>query len=200
MPACGSKFATTTKGVYPAPWGGTAREARGSGACPGGIIPFILICVLFAVSPIFCGCTANNNYDDLLRLHVLANSNSSIDQSVKLKVRDEVNAYIESNIKRSTFEEAYEAIGDKLDEISEIAENVLVENGFDYGARARLDNEYFPARQYGDTVIESGYYDALIIELGDGAGDNWWCVIYPPLCYGEDNSFEYKSFFAELFG
>lgn len=133
-----------------------------------------------------------------MRLHIRANSNCSIDQEVKIKVRDEINAYIEDNVDRSSYSAAYADIEDSLDELARIASVVLGQNGFCYGARARLSYEYFPTRMYGETVVADGYYDALIIELGDGAGDNWWCVIYPPLCYG--SKFEYKSFFAELFG
>ncbi len=155
--------------------------------------------IIFFIPSIFSGCIDNNTYDgELLRLHIRANSNTAADQSVKLKVRDAVNSYITDNIRKSTFDEAYAEIGAKLSELSSIANDVLRRNGFGYGARARLANEYFPSRMYKDVTVPEGYYDALIIELGDGKGDNWWCVVYPPLCYGED--FRYKSFFAELFG
>lgn len=157
------------------------------------------VVIIFCVSSIFSGCKDNNTYNGkLLRLHIRANSNSAIDQSVKLKVRDAVNEYMTDNIRKSTFDEAYREIGEKLDILSVIASNVLCSYGFDYGARAKLVNEYFPSRMYCDVTVPEGYYDALIIELGDGKGDNWWCVIYPPLCYGEH--YRYKSFFAELFG
>lgn len=155
----------------------------------------IILCIPY----IFCGCFEDNNYDgELLRLHIRANSNSDVDQGVKLKVRDAVNDYICANVHKSTFEEAYDDISDRLDSIATVAYETLYKNGFGYGATARLANEYFPTRKYKDVTVKEGYYDALIIELGEGDGDNWWCVIYPPLCYGED--FEYKSFFAELFG
>ncbi len=157
--------------------------------------------ILFCVPSIFCGCIGNNIYDgELLRLHIRANSNSQVDQEVKLKVRDAVNDYIERNVKKSTFAEAYADIGARLLELDAIATETLRKNGFSYSAKSKLVNEYFPARKYGDTVVPDGYYDALIIELGEAKGDNWWCVVYPPLCYGEGEKFEYKSFFAELFG
>ena len=162
------------------------------------------VCVLLSIAIIFCGlsiffgCNDNNTYDgELLRLHIRANSNDKADQAVKLKVRDAINAYISENIDKSTFDEAYTEIGDRLDIISDIADGVLRKNGYFYGARARLSYEYFPSRMYKDVTVPDGMYDALIVELGSGKGDNWWCVIYPPLCYGED--FKYKSFFAELF-
>lgn len=157
------------------------------------------VAIIFCVPYIFCGCLEDNNYDgELLRLHIRANSNSAEDQGVKLKVRDAVNDYICANVHKSSFEEAYDDIADRLDELKAVACAVLAENGFGYGAAARLTNEYFPSRKYKDVTVKEGYYDALIIELGDAVGDNWWCVVYPPLCYGEE--FEYKSFFAELFG
>lgn len=155
--------------------------------------------IIFCIPSIFLGCIDNNTYDgELLRLHIRAHSDSAIDQAVKLKVRDAVNGFITENIRKSTFDEAYTEIGKNLGVLEGIADDVLRRNGFYYGARARLNNEYFPSRMYKDVTVPAGYYDALIIELGDGKGDNWWCVVYPPLCYGED--FKYKSFFAELFG
>ncbi len=164
------------------------------------LIVLVIMALIFASPSIFCGCTANNSYDgELLRLHIRANSDSAVDQAVKLKVRDAVNAYICKNVHKDTFEEAYADIGARLSDITRIAVGVLKAEGFSYGARALLTNEYFPARQYGETLVKEGYYDALIIELGCAEGDNWWCVIYPPLCYGEGDEFKYKSFFAELF-
>lgn len=157
------------------------------------------VAIFFCVSSIFLGCKDNNTYDgELLRLHIRANSNSKADQAVKLKVRDAINVYITNNIKKSTFDEAYSEIGARLDIISDIADRTLKAHGFYYGARAKLTYEYFPSRMYHDVTVPEGMYDALIVELGSGKGDNWWCVIYPPLCYGED--FKYKSFFKELFG
>ena len=156
------------------------------------------VAIIFFVPSIFCGCIENNNSDELLRLHIRANSDSDEDQQVKLAVRDAVNEYICENVDKSSFAEAYEDIAYKLDGISYIAASVLEQNGYYYGAKAKLANEYFPTRKYGNTTVPAGNYDALIIELGEAKGDNWWCVIYPPLCYG--TSFEYKSIFAELFG
>lgn len=157
------------------------------------------VCAFIFISLIFFSCTEDNTYSgELLRLHIRANSNSATDQAVKLKVRDSVNQYLATNITATSFAAAYADVALRLDKISAIADGTLRENGFYYGARAKLDNEYFPTRVYGNTEVPEGYYDALIIELGSASGDNWWCVVYPPLCYGE--KFEYKSIFAELFG
>lgn len=167
--------------------------------CIKAVCRVVVILFIFAVGALFSACTDNNTYDgELLRLHIRANSNADIDQSVKLKVRDAVNAFIADNIDKTTFDEAYADIGARLDELVAVAGDVLKAQGFTYGARAKLTNEYFPTRAYNSVTLPEGYYDALVIELGEGSGDNWWCVVYPPLCYGSE--FKYKSYFAELFG
>ncbi len=159
---------------------------------------FVIGVILFCIPSIFCACVGNNKYDgEMLRLHIRANSNSDEDQDVKLVVRNAVNEYMCENVRADSFDRAYSEIEKRLDSISSLCTDVLKENGFDYTAKASLDYEYFPTRQYGDVVVDEGYYHALIVELGEALGNNWWCVVYPPLCYGD--SFEYRSFFADLF-
>lgn len=163
-------------------------------------ITAVLLCTVFCV--IFCGCAAHNNDERvaLIRIHVRANSNDGGDQAVKLSVRDAVTALMEERLDGvDDYPTAYEAISEMLEEVESVATQTLRENGYDYGARARLNNEYFPTRSYGDIIVESGYYDALILELGEGAGDNWWCVIYPPLCFaGNGGEFKYRSLIKEI--
>lgn len=124
------------------------------------------------------------NNADYLRIHVRANSNEQIDQNVKYKVKDEIVKFITPYAAECTDKQtAMKVIGGILGEIEEVANKVLAENGFDYKSRASVRAEEFPTRVYGDTTLEAGLYDALIVELGSGTGDNWWCVIYPPLCF-----------------
>lgn len=124
------------------------------------------------------------NNADYLRIHVRANSNEQIDQNVKYKVKDEIVKFITPYAAECTDKQAaMKIIGGILGEIEEVANKVLAENGFDYKSRASVRTEEFPTRVYGDTTLEAGLYDALIVELGSGTGDNWWCVIYPPLCF-----------------
>lgn len=124
------------------------------------------------------------NNADYLRIHVRANSNEQIDQDVKYKVKDEIVKFITPYAAECTDKQAaMKIIGGILGEIEEVANKVLAENGFDYKSRASVRTEEFPTRVYGDTTLEAGLYDALIVELGSGTGDNWWCVIYPPLCF-----------------
>lgn len=165
-----------------------------------------ILLIIFCAAQIFCGCGGNTITEKyrLIRIHIRADSNEPEAQAVKLKVRDKVSAYLEKELEGvSDFETAYEKLGKSLGSIEEKANEVLKANGFSYVSKARLNNEFFPTRSYEDIVVESGYYDALIIELGSGKGDNWWCVIYPPLCYLEakgSGKIRYKSYFAELFG
>ena len=159
---------------------------------------------LFATIIFMCGCvhTMGDEGYKLIRIHIRANSNDKADQAVKLKVRDALNAIIEDKLSDAgTFDVAYARLEKLLPSLKKEAVGVLEKNGFGYGARVKLNSEFFPTRTYEGVVVESGYYDALIVELGDGAGDNWWCVVYPPLCYvaaGGEGSVEYRSLIAEL--
>lgn len=142
----------------------------------------------------------NANY---LRIHIRANSNSELDQSVKYEVKAAVvDALTPKLCEVKSKEEAMEIISANLSVIDEISERVLESNGFYYGAKARLCEETFPARTYGDLTLSSGVYDALIVDLGSGEGDNWWCVVFPPLCFvadGEGEKVTYRSIIAEWF-
>lgn len=136
----------------------------------------------------------NNEEKSYLRIHIRANSNSSEDQNVKYKVKDAiVDTLIPVLAEVETFEEAKIKVEENFSLIENVAEQVLVDNGFDYGVAIRLDKENFPTRQYGDLILESGVYDALIIELGSGTGNNWWCLVYPAFCFtSSKNSTNYE--------
>ena len=135
-----------------------------------------------------------------LRVHIRANSNSEEDQAVKYKVRDRVVEYLTPVVAEcETKEEAMQKIGAHLSGAAAVADRVLRENGYDYGARASLRKEEFPTRVYENVTLQAGVYDALILELGSGKGDNWWCVVYPPLCFsGGNQNVIYKSKIAEI--
>jgi len=121
---------------------------------------------------------------DYLRIHVRANSNSQTDQSIKYIVKDEVVKFITPYAAQCTDKQtAMEIIEGILTQIERVCDRVLASHGFNYKSKASVRSEQFPTRVYGDLTLESGLYDALIIELGSGTGDNWWCVIYPPLCF-----------------
>lgn len=141
------------------------------------------------------------NEKDYLRIHIRANSNDEEDQKIKLLVRDEIIAYLTPLLAEvSTKEQATNIINENLDIISLRASNILYENGFFYGANALIKEEEFPTRKYENLVLEKGTYDALIINLGMGEGDNWWCVAFPPLCFvpSEGKNIKYKSKILEI--
>lgn len=129
---------------------------------------------------------------DFLRIHIRANSNEMVDQQVKYIVKGELVRYLTPILaEANTKPQAIALIQQNLSNISDIASLVLDREGYNYSANAKLTSEYFPVRCYDDVVLESGEYDSLIVELGTGTGNNWWCVVYPPLCFvaaTDDNS------------
>ena len=164
----------------------------------------IAVIALFAVAVVGILCFGMQKGEtqnaDYLRVHIRANSNSETDQAVKYRVRDAVVEFLTPTVAEcETKAEAMAAVKRQLPAISAVADEVLRENGFSYGARASLRQEEFPTRVYENATLDAGLYDALIVELGTGAGDNWWCVVYPPLCFTAGNgNIVYKSKILEI--
>ena len=143
----------------------------------------IAISIYMAFSCTYFTASAGTVKEDVVRLHILANSNSEIDQEVKLKVRDallETNASILSD--SVTKENAKEHFESSKDILLKTAKKTLKENGFNYNVKITLQEEYFNTRTYGNLTFPAGQYTALKIVLGEGEGKNWWCVMFPPLC------------------
>lgn len=129
------------------------------------------------------GRTLSNIEKDVLRMHILANSDSDEDQQLKLKVRDKLLENSQEIFGEcSTLEEMESMAAQKLDVINDIALSVIEENGFEYGVQTNLVNMDFDERVYGDITMPAGNYEAVRITLGEAKGHNWWCVMYPPLC------------------
>ncbi|MGN1410405.1 MAG: stage II sporulation protein R [Eubacteriales bacterium] len=143
---------------------------------------FLIACTVVSVFPNREECRI---YDDVLRLHVLAESDSEEDQALKLKVRDRVLVLMSDRLENcGTFGEAYSAVESMLGEIELEAEECVRENGCGYSVRAEIVRESYPRREYGDAVMPAGEYNSLKITIGSGAGHNWWCVLFPTLCTG----------------
>ncbi len=122
-------------------------------------------------------------YDSAIRLHVLANSDSDEDQALKLKVRDTVLELVSEEIEGcSTRYDAQLKVEDIRDDITIAAQNRIYDEGYDYAVHVTLDNEYYPTREYEGVRMPAGTYLSLRVLIGDAAGQNWWCVLYPPLC------------------
>lgn len=122
----------------------------------------------------------------IIRFHVRANSDSDADQSLKLKVKDEVVAYLTNAMKESHSKtDSITYIENHLDDITAIADATIKKEGYNYKATAYMTNEFFPTKAYGDVTVPCGNYDAFRIDIGSSGGQNWWCVLYPPLCFVE---------------
>lgn len=122
--------------------------------------------------------------EKILRFHVLANSDSEQDQNVKKKVRDAVGQLMGPKLAGSQdLAETEMIVQQSMDEIVEVATETLEANGYDYGASARLAQVEFPVKSYGEYTFPEGEYEALQVTLGAGSGHNWWCVLYPNMCF-----------------
>lgn len=120
----------------------------------------------------------------ILRFHVIANSNTKEDQALKLKVRDEIGSFLKEKLSDAkNLSECEQTVNDNLEEIEQCAGAVIAEEGYDYSVNAMVNTTDFPKKTYGSYTFPSGEYRALRVVIGDGAGENWWCVMYPNLCF-----------------
>lgn len=155
---------------------------------------FILLILLFITFIIitinsYASTISNNLRENFFRLHIIANSNSNIDQDLKLKVRDNIIIYmkeITQNI--STKQDAINICKKHLDNFKQIALNTIKEEGFDYDVSLSIGEFSFPTKHYGNISLPAGNYDALKIEIGNAVGENWWCSLFPPLCFVDMSS------------
>lgn len=163
-----------------------------------------IIAIILCLAIIVCVFTLEKNNDyqnDSIRIHIRANSNSSNDQSLKYMVRDELVAYLTPKLADAeTKKQAKKIIKASLNDIVMLAKQIIAENGYNYEVTCNLTEEEFPLRSYQGITYQSGVYEALIINLGSGEGDNWWCVAYPPLCFvpNDGNEIVYKSKIKEI--
>lgn len=146
----------------------------------------LLICVAVlcvAVSGVLPIHGEEKIYESVVRLHVIANSDSEEDQALKLKVRDAVLSYTSPLvIDCESREEAESILLSNLDGIKETAKKVIRENGYSYSVDVTLDVEEYPTRNYESMSFPSGKYVSLRVLIGESEGKNWWCVLFPPLC------------------
>ena len=148
-------------------------------------IIFILF-LTYILFSIFCyaSTVSSDISNSVFRLHVIANSNSKKDQDLKYAVRDELIAYMKSISKNvSTKEDAIKIASEHKKEFYDIAKNVVEQNGFNYDVSIEIGNFSFPTKTYGDITLPSGFYDALRVKIGEASGKNWWCVMFPSLCF-----------------
>lgn len=148
------------------------------------LLSFVLIAFIILSAYSYSYAVNENLSNNVFRLHVIANSDNEEDQNLKYKVRDELIKYMETlTTSSNTKEEVIQIANNHLEDLKTIAENVIKENGFDYDVNVEIGNFSFPTKQYGDISFPAGFYDALKVQIGEAKGQNWWCVMFPPLCF-----------------
>ena len=145
---------------------------------------FTIVLFLFASSFSYVKAVSEHLSTSVLRLHVVANSDNDFDQALKYKVRDSLLKYMNTLCdSTNTKSDAINIVKSNLNNFKLIAEQTIHENGYNYPVNIQLGNFYFPSKDYGDISFPAGMYDALKVEIGNASGHNWWCVMFPPLCF-----------------
>jgi stage II sporulation protein R len=141
----------------------------------------LILTVLFSFTGLTAGCEDISNR--VLRLHILANSDSAADQALKLKVRDRVLAESAGMLDQiQNKEQAENAVRSRLTQLKAAAADEIKKQGYNYPVNVELTNMYFSTREYDSTTLPAGNYDALRVTIGKAEGHNWWCVIFPAMC------------------
>ena len=147
-------------------------------------LAFLFAIFVFTCAYSYVSAISDNLYNSIFRLHVIANSDSEEDQNLKYIVRDNLINYMNDSCKNlSSKDEVIQYAQSHLDQIKQIAENTIKENGFNYPVQVEIGNFEFPTKNYGDISFPTGFYDALRVKIGKSSGKNWWCVMFPPLCF-----------------
>lgn len=149
----------------------------------------VLFTILFIAYFVICASNYTNAVtkdisDSIFRLHVIANSDNINDQNLKYKVRDNILQYMRTITSEiTTKDEIIEIVSSHLEDFKTVAQNTVYKNGYNYNVSVEIGNFKFPTKTYGDISFPPGLYDALRIKIGDAKGKNWWCVMFPPLCF-----------------
>jgi stage II sporulation protein R len=140
--------------------------------------------------------------DEAIRFRILANSNSSYDQGIKEKVSNELQSTMYNVLKdTSTVDEARNIIQTNINDFSNTVDRILKKENYSLGYNIDFGVHYFPKKQYKGIDYNEGKYESLLVKIGSGSGDNWWCVLFPPLCLleaEESSDVDYKFFVQEL--
>lgn len=153
------------------------------------IISILFLLYVYLLATNYTYAVSEDLSDSVLRLHVIANSDTIEDQNLKYKVRDNIINYMNSISENITSkEEALELAKNNKENFLNIAKQTIIENGFNYDVNIDFGNFHFPTKSYGDISFPAGNYDAIKIEIGKSQGQNWWCVMFPPLCFVDVSS------------
>ena len=148
-------------------------------------IILILFTIFFLITVYSYATNISNGLsENIFRLHILANSDSEEDQALKLKVRDGILDYMKTLTNSEQDKQAVIELSNyHKEDFKKIAEQIIQANGYDYSVNVEIGDFYFPTKYYGNISLPAGNYDALKIEIGKAEGQNWWCSLFPPLCF-----------------
>lgn len=148
------------------------------------LIFFLLIAFIIVSAISYASAISENISNSVFRLHVIANSDSEEDQNLKYIVRDKLLEYMNTLTSGITSKDAAIEIAKAHEkDFYNIAKKTIKENGYAYDVKVEIGNSYFPTKYYGDISLPAGFYDSLKVEIGNASGQNWWCVMFPPLCF-----------------
>ena len=163
---------------------------------------FIIVLIMIILIVSNTKASANIIPDEAIRFRVIANSNSDYDQEIKMLVKDSVEKKLYNLLKNAKgIDSAREIINANIDDIDNVVNKTLKENNYNEGYNVNFGMNYFPEKEYKGITYDEGYYESLVVTLGSGEGNNWWCVLFPPLCLleaEESDEVEYKFFIQEL--
>lgn len=155
-------------------------------------LPIFIVSIIIGLAYAYITSKPNNDISTIqqgishkiIRFHVIANSDSNADQALKLKVKEAVVNYTAELLCNSkSISETEDLLSSHTNDIISIANNVISENDYDYPVTAEITDTYFPTKSYGSYTFPPGTYRAFQIKIGEAKGKNWWCVLYPPLCF-----------------
>ena len=153
------------------------------------ILSFLLFIYTSICAISYAQNVSNDIANSVFRLHVIANSDSEEDQNLKYIVRDNLLSYMNEICSDcSNKDEVIKLVYSHSDEFEKIAQNTIYEQGYSYDVKINIVNFEFPTKKYGDISLPAGLYDGLKVEIGEAKGQNWWCVMFPPLCFVDISS------------
>lgn len=153
------------------------------------ILSFLLFIYISICAISYAQNVSTDIAESVFRLHVIANSDTEEDQNLKYMVRDQLLQYMNSICKDcQSKQEAISIVEENKSTFEQIASDTIREHGYSYSVKINVGNFEFPTKNYGDISLPAGYYDALRVEIGEAKGQNWWCVMFPPLCFVDVSS------------
>ncbi len=153
------------------------------------ILSFLLFIYISICAISYAQNVSTDIAESVFRLHVIANSDTEEDQNLKYMIRDQLLQYMNSICKDcQSKQEAISIVEENKSTFEQIASDTIREHGYSYSVKINVGNFEFPTKNYGDISLPAGYYDALRVEIGEAKGQNWWCVMFPPLCFVDVSS------------